>query len=56
MLSAQRILWRNKYSLQSIIIAPIAMNIGIIVFAHYLMYLLLKENGDIKNLLIGDRI
>lgn len=52
-LSAIWIMWRNKFSISSIIFAVIAMIIGIIAFAPYLLYLLTKEKGDIKKLLSG---
>ncbi|MGB6150930.1 MAG: hypothetical protein WA913_11070 [Pricia sp.] len=52
-LSALWILWRNKYSANSIIIALIAMLLGIIVFAPYLLYLLIREKGDLKKVLIS---
>jgi len=55
-LSGVWIMWRNKFSATSILIALIAMIIGIIVFAPYLLYLLLKENGNIEKVLVGDRI
>jgi hypothetical protein len=55
MLSAVWIAWRNNYTLPSIIIAIIAMIMGIIVFAPYLLYLLTKEKGSIPKVLLGDR-
>lgn len=54
-LSALWIAWRNKFSRQSISFAVLAMILGIIVFAPYLLYLLNKENSDIKRILIGNR-
>ncbi|ADR21061.1 hypothetical protein MATR_13090 [Marivirga tractuosa] len=54
-LSALWIAWRDKFSLNSIIIAIVAMILGIIVFAPYLLYLLSKEKGDLKRILIGNR-
>ncbi|GGD79698.1 hypothetical protein GCM10011514_49610 [Emticicia aquatilis] len=55
LLSGIWILWRNKYSLSSIIFAPVATIIGIIAFAPYLLYLLAIEKGDIRKVLLGDR-
>jgi hypothetical protein len=52
-LSGLWIMWRNKFSWSSIIIAITAMIIGIMVFAPYLMYLLTKEKGDLKKVLAG---
>lgn len=49
------IMWRNKFSMSSIICAIIAMIFGIIVFAPYLLYLLTKEKGDLKKFLLGDK-
>jgi hypothetical protein len=54
-LSGIWIMWRNKFSASSIIFAVIAMIIGIIVFAPYLLILLIKEKGDLKKVLIGVR-
>lgn len=54
-LSALWIAWRDKFSRNSIIIAIVAMILGIIVFAPYLLYLLSKEKGDLKRILIGNR-
>ncbi len=49
------IMWRNKFSTPSILFALIAMIIGIIAFAPYLLYLVTKEKGDLKKVLLGDR-
>lgn len=54
-LSALWVAWRNKFSTNSILIAIVAMILGIIVFAPYLLYLLSKEKGDLKRVLIGNR-
>jgi hypothetical protein len=48
-------MWRNHWSLFSIIIAMIAMVIGIMAFAPYLFYLLTVERGDLKKVLVGNR-
>lgn len=53
-LSGIWIMWRNKFSISSIIFAVFAMIIGIIAFAPYLLYLLAKEKGDLKKLLLGE--
>jgi hypothetical protein len=55
MLSALWIAWRTKFSIKSILIAIVAMILGIIVFAPYLLFLLTKEKGNLKRVLIGDR-
>ncbi len=49
------IMWRNKFSATSIIFGVVSMIMGIIVFAPYILYLLAKENGNMKKLLIGNR-
>ena len=54
-LSGLWIMWRNRFTPASIILAIAAMIIGIILFAPYLMYLLNKEQGDLKKVLVGDR-
>lgn len=55
MLSALWIAWRDNFSIKSILIAVVAMILGIIVFAPYLLFLLTKEKGNLKRILIGDR-
>jgi hypothetical protein len=54
-LSGLWIMWRDKFSSSSIIIGLIAMIFGIIVFAPYLLWLIVKDKNDIKNVLIGKR-
>ena len=54
-LSGVWIMWRNRFSISSILFALIAMILGIIAFAPYLFYLLTKENGDLKKVLLGVR-
>lgn len=55
LLSALWISWRNKFSTHSIFLAIVAMILGIIVFAPYLLYLINKEKGNMKAILIGKR-
>lgn len=55
MLSGFWIMWRNKFTDKSILLGLVAMVLGIVLFAPYLLWLTKKENGDIKRLLIGDR-
>lgn len=52
-LSGLWIMWRNHYSLYSILGGMAAMVLGIVVFAPYLIVLLVKENGDLKKVLTG---
>jgi hypothetical protein len=54
-LSGIWIMWRNYFSLKSILIAAAAMIVGMIVFAPYFLFLLVKEKGDICRVLIGNR-
>lgn len=54
-LSGIWIMWRNKFSISSIIMAIIAMIIGIMAFAPYLLYLLTKEKGNLKKVLLGEQ-
>lgn len=54
-LSGLWILWRNKFTVPSMIIAIAAMVLGIVVFAPYLLYLIFKEKGHLRSLLVGDR-
>lgn len=53
LLSGMWIMWRNKFSSSSIIISLAAMIIGIMVFAPYLIYLTIKEKGDLRKVLLG---
>ena len=55
-LSGIWIMWRNKFSVSSIIFSVIAMIIGIMAFAPYLLYLLIKEKGNISKMLLGEQI
>jgi hypothetical protein len=48
-------MWRDKFNVNSILIAIVAMILGIIVFAPYVFYVLTKEKGDLKKTLIGER-
>ena len=54
-LSGLWIMWRNKFTPMFIIVGFSAMILGFIFFAPYLLYLLTKENGDLKRVFIGDR-
>ncbi len=54
-LSGLWIMWRNKFNSFSIVLGVFAAVAGIIVFAPYLFYLLTKEKGDLKSVLIGNR-
>jgi len=54
-LSGLWIMWRNKFTPMFIIVGFAAMILGIVFFAPYLLYLLSKENGNLKKVCIGDR-
>lgn len=53
-LSGIWIMWRNKFKPSSIVIGMVASIVGIIVFAPYVLYLLTKENGDVRKVLVGE--
>jgi hypothetical protein len=54
-LSGLWIMWRKKFSPPAIFTGVVAMLLGIVFFAPYLIYLLYKESGDLKTVLVGDR-
>jgi hypothetical protein len=49
------IMWRNKFSRISILVGTCAMILGIVFFAPYFLWLMNKENGDLKRVIVGDR-
>lgn len=53
-LSGLWVMWRHKFTSFSIVFGIVAMIAGIIVFVPYVLYLLTKEKGDLKKLLVGD--
>ncbi|MBL7706606.1 MAG: hypothetical protein JNM21_13760 [Taibaiella sp.] len=55
LLSGLWIMWRNKCNPFSILVGLTASILGIIVFAPYLLYLLWKEQGDLRKVMIGSR-
>lgn len=54
-LSALWIVWRNKFSASSFFIAIAAMIVGIMVFAPYVAWLIVKEKGNMQAVLTGER-
>lgn len=54
LLSGLWIMWRSNFSYRSIFIGIIAMIFGMMFFAPYLVYLISKEKGSVKHVLIGD--
>ena len=55
MLSGLWMMWRNRFSAQSILLGLAAMIIGIIFFAPYLLYQIMKEKGNLQKVLVGER-
>ena len=55
LLSSLWIMWRSRFSVSGIFIGTIAGVLGILFFAPYLLYLLLKEKGDLIRVLLGER-
>ena len=53
-LSGFWIMWRSKFTLTSVFIGSLAMVLGILFFAPYLMYLLNKADGNLKLLILGN--
>lgn len=54
-LSGLWIMWRNKFSGKSILLGIIAMVMGFLFFAPYLLSLIVQENGDLKRVVSGNR-
>ena len=54
-LSGLWVMWRNHVSGKSIVIGLVAMILGIIFFAPYVLVLLVQEKGDLKKVLVGNR-
>lgn len=52
-LSGLWIMWINKFKPISIALGITAMILGFLFFAPYILWLLKKEKGDIRNVLIG---
>jgi hypothetical protein len=53
MLSGIWIMWRGGFQSKSIFIGIVAMILGIVVFAPFVIYLLGKEKGDLKKVILG---
>jgi hypothetical protein len=53
-LSGLWIMWRNKFTPKSLVLGVLAMVLGIVLFAPYVIWLIQKE-GDLKRVLTGDR-
>ena len=54
-LSALWIAWRHRFSISGIAIALVALVMGIMVFAPYVLMVSLKAKGDVKQLLLGEQ-
>ncbi|MCH7403338.1 hypothetical protein ACFOUP_08180 [Belliella kenyensis] len=55
LLSGLWIMWRNKFNNKSILLGLVAMVLGIVLFAPYILWLTYKEKGDITRVVIGNR-
>lgn len=53
LLSGLWIMWRNQFSTSSIMIGISAMILGIIFFAPYVFWLLYKEKGNLRQVLVS---
>ncbi|MCH6199508.1 hypothetical protein MMU07_07960 [Aquiflexum sp. LQ15W] len=56
LLSGIWIMWRGGFQSKSVFIAIVAMILGIVVFAPYMVYLLVQEKGDLKKVLLGEHM
>ncbi|HRH50763.1 MAG TPA: hypothetical protein PLP23_18570 [Panacibacter sp.] len=48
-------MWRSKFSASSVVMALIAMIIGFMAFAPYMLYLIISANGNLKKVLLGEQ-
>ena len=55
-LAAIWILWRNRCSWQSVVLAILLVPFVSMLRTAYLLYLSWRENGDVPRILVGDRI
>lgn len=55
-LSALWLVWRNGFSISSLLFALVCAILGYMIFGFYLLYLFYKENGDVKKILLGKHI
>lgn len=55
LLAALWIVWRGNFSGRSIATALVVSSLGILAFAPFVLYLVTKEKGDIRRVLVGDR-
>ncbi|MEM9446775.1 MAG: hypothetical protein AAGA18_15645 [Verrucomicrobiota bacterium] len=55
LLSGIWIAWRHQFSLGGIVMGLIAAILGMVVFAPYMLITTLKENGDLKKVLLGSQ-
>ncbi|WP_113925413.1 hypothetical protein [Cognataquiflexum aquatile] len=56
LLSGIWIMWRGGFQSKSVIFAIVAMILGIVVFAPYVIYLIGKEKGDLRKVLLGEHM
>lgn len=55
LLSGLWLMWRAKFKAKAVVPALLAMILGILFFAPYVLYLLQRSQGDVNKLLLGDR-
>lgn len=53
-LSGIWIMWRNKFTTSSIVIGILAMSSGMLIFAPYLLWLIINEKGNLKRTFVGE--
>lgn len=51
--SAFWIMWRNKFSLQGVLLGLVASVLGMSFFAPHLLFLTFRTQGDIKKVVLG---
>ncbi len=54
LLSGIWVVWRNNFSPLSYVLALITFVMGIVIFAPYLVYLYITENGNITRIIVGN--
>ncbi|MDB2656929.1 hypothetical protein N9Y60_02610 [Crocinitomicaceae bacterium] len=54
-LTAVWVAWREKFTLKAIVLAVVAHIFGLMFLAPYLLFLSFKTNGNVKEILVGDR-
>lgn len=55
LLSGLWVMWRAKYSIRAVVLGLLAMVLGIVFFAPYLVYLLQQSQGNFSKVLLGEQ-